>query len=333
MRITYQDMHSELKRVLIKLGFTADKAELSATIFTDASRDGVASHGLNRFPRFVSYIEKGYIHIDATPVQTGKMGALEQWDGQLGPGNLNAWFCMDRAISLAKEHGIGLVALRNTNHWMRGGAYGWQAADAGMIGICFTNTQPNMPPWGAKVATLGNNPLIVALPSPEGHIVLDTAMTQFSFGKLETYRRQGKQLPIPGGFDTAGNLTTDPGAIEESWRPLPFGYWKGSGLSLVLDLLASALAGGMCTTQIGEQGADEYGLSQVLMAIDPMSIGDAAHYETIISQTLQALHEAAPAETGGTPSYPGERTLRTRNESMEKGILVDEDIWATVQGM
>ena len=263
----------------------------------------------------------------------GQLGSMEQWDGQLGPGNLNAWFCMNRAMALAQENGLGLVALRNTNHWMRGGAYGWQAADAGMIGMCFTNTQPNMPPWGAKTATLGNNPLIIALPHPERPIVLDTPMTQFSFGKLESYRRQGKRLPIPGGFDRAGNLTDDPGAIEESWRPLPFGYWKGSGLSLALDLLASALAGGMCTTQIGKQGKDEYGLSQVLIAIDPLALGAAAHYRQVVEQTLQALHEAEADESGGTPAYPGERTLATRIENLEKGIPVDPEIWAQVRAV
>ena len=126
------------------------------------------SHGLNRFPRYITYIQKGYIDVHAEPVITSGTGIMEQYDGQLGPGNLNAWQCMDRCISLAKSNGMGLVALRNTNHWMRGGAYGWQAADQGMMGICFTNTQPNMPPWGAKAPTLGNNPLIIALPSKGG---------------------------------------------------------------------------------------------------------------------------------------------------------------------
>lgn len=334
IRIPFSELHAALSRVLQSIGFEAERASQSARLFAEASRDGVASHGLNRFPRFISYIQKGYIDIHATPRQTGKIGAMEQWDGQLGPGNLNAWFCMDRAIELAKANGMGLVALRNTNHWMRGGTYGWQAADAGMIGICFTNTQPNMPPWGAKVATLGNNPLIIALPRPEGHIVLDTAMTQFSFGKLETYRRQEKKLPIPGGFDTAGNLTDDPGAIEESWRPLPFGYWKGSGLSLALDLVASALAGGMCTTQIGKQGPDEYGLSQILLAIDPLAMGSQAHYQQIVTQTLDALHAAEADESGGgSPTYPGERTLQTRLDSQANGIPVDAQIWANIQAM
>jgi len=332
-RVSYTELHQELVRVLLKLGFEKEKAALSARLFAEASRDGVDSHGLNRFPRFVAYIQKGYVRVDQEAVPAKQMGALEQWDGHLGPGNLNAWTCMNRAIELAGKHGIGLVALRNTNHWMRGGAYGWQAAEAGMIGLCWTNTIPNMPAWGAKEAVLGNNPLIIGFPKAEGHIVLDTAMTQFSFGKIESYRRAGKLLPVAGGFDTAGHITHDPAEIEKSGRALPFGFWKGSGLSLLLDLLASSLSEGLSTTQIGQQCEDEYGLSQVFIAIDGMNMGAKAHYEKMLSDTLLAMETATPAAPGEKANYPGERTLRTREENERLGIPVDEAYWAEIKAM
>ena len=309
LRIPFMQMHQELKRILLSHDFTPARADLSARLFTEASRDGVYSHGLNRFPRYITYIQKGYIDVHAEPIKTAEIGMMEQYDGQLGPGNLNAWQSMNRCTELAKAHGMGLVALRNTNHWMRGGAYGWQAADQGLIGICFTNTQPNMPPWGAKEPTLGNNPLIIALPRKRGNIVLDTAMTQFSFGKMGTYKRAGKMLPIDGGYDTQGNLTRDPAEILKTWRPLPFGFWKGSGLSLVLDLMASALAGGLSTTQIGEQGPDEYGLSQLFLAIDPFVLGNEAHYEEMVRATLDALHHAEPAKAGEVSQLSGRTDL------------------------
>ncbi len=125
---------------------------------------------------------------------------------------------MGQAIALAREHGIGCVALANTNHWMRGGTYGWQAADAGAIGICWTNTLPNMPPWGSSQPRLGNNPFVIAVPRPAGHLVLDMSLSQFSFGALESYRRRGEALPVTGGFDAAGELTRDAAAIEASGR-------------------------------------------------------------------------------------------------------------------
>ena len=332
-RVPYSEMHQELVRVLRKIGFTEERADLSARLFAEASRDGVYSHGLNRFPRFIEYIRKGYVKIDQEAIPVKQLGTLEQWDGQLGPGNLNAWACMTRAIELAKKHGIGLVALRNTNHWMRGGAFGWQAAEAGMIGLCWTNTIPNMPAWGAKNPVFGNNPLIIGFPKADGHIVLDTAMTQFSFGKIESYRRQGKLLPVAGGFDSAGEITRDPAEIEKSGRALPFGFWKGSGLSLMLDLLASSLSEGLGTTQIGKQCDDEYGLSQVFIAIDGQGLGNQAHYEQMLNDTLTAIREAVPAAPGEKAYYPGERTLATRVENERLGIPVDEAYWAEIKAM
>jgi 3-dehydro-L-gulonate 2-dehydrogenase len=103
---------------------------------------------------------------------------------------------MDRALTLARRQGVGAVALANTTHWMRGGSYGWQAAAAGFIGMCWTNTMPNLPQWGSAEARLGNNPLVFAVPRPRGHVVLDMAMSQFSYGALDSYREQGETLPV-----------------------------------------------------------------------------------------------------------------------------------------
>ncbi|HLO05281.1 MAG TPA: Ldh family oxidoreductase, partial [Terriglobales bacterium] len=169
LRVSYQELFDALVRVLLKLGFEPERARLCAQLFTDTTRDGVYSHGLNRFPRFVAMIRNGSIDIHAKPELVTGSGPLERWDGKIGPGNLNANHCMDRTIALAREHGMGCVALANTNHWMRGGSYGWQAADAGMIGICWTNTLPNLPPWGADDPRVGNNPLVIAVPRADGH--------------------------------------------------------------------------------------------------------------------------------------------------------------------
>ena len=149
MRILYEDMKETMQNILVKNGFDEKRAEESAKNFADSSLDGVYSHGYQRFPRVIEYIRKGYIDVNALPEKITGYGAAERWDGHLGMGNLNAKLAMDRAIELAGKHGIGMVAMSNTNHWMRGGTYGWQAAEAGCIGICWTNTCPNMPAWGA----------------------------------------------------------------------------------------------------------------------------------------------------------------------------------------
>jgi 3-dehydro-L-gulonate 2-dehydrogenase len=138
LRVSYQELFDMLLHVLLKQGFASERARRCGQLFADCNRDGVYSHGLNRFPRFLSMIQRGLIDINAEPALISSSGVLERWDGKSGAGNLNAYQCMGRAIALSQEHGVGCVALANTNRWMRGGSYGWQAADAGVLGICWT---------------------------------------------------------------------------------------------------------------------------------------------------------------------------------------------------
>jgi|EP01046_Picozoa_sp_COSAG06_P066105 hypothetical protein len=219
------------------------------------------SHGLNRFNNFLTSMspdaDGAPIDIAATPELSSSFGVMEQYDGKMGIGPYNAHVSMARAIELAKEHGIGCVSLRNTNHWQRGGAYGLQAADAGMVGICWTNTTGNMPPWGSAEVKIGNNPIVFCVPRENGeHVLLDMATSQFANGKLEILRcakkrplfslkrvlslwktivcqdrlgtdvaenlklatvscnrKQGETLALPGGYNTAGELTQEPSEI------------------------------------------------------------------------------------------------------------------------
>jgi 3-dehydro-L-gulonate 2-dehydrogenase len=274
-------------------------------------------------------IERGVVDAHARPLLVETHGALERWDGCAGVGNLNAHESMARAVELSRQHGVGCVALRNTNHWMRGGSYGWQAAEAGALAFCWTNTLPNLPPWGSARPLLGNNPFVIAVPRASGHVVLDMAMSQFSYGALAAYRARGEQLPVEGGFDIEGRLTLDPGAIEESGRPLPIGFWKGSGLALLLDMAAALLAGGFATHQIPPDPLEETRLSQVFLAFDLHSLGGTAAAEGIADDIIESLH------TGGGEGvrYPGERTLTVRRENMEKGIPVEPSVWNQVQSL
>jgi 3-dehydro-L-gulonate 2-dehydrogenase len=330
-RLPFTEIVLELSRVLHTLGFAADRARACATLFAETHRDGVATHGLNRFPRFVRQIKAGRVNPEASPATIARFGPWEQWDGQLGPGNLNATAATDRAVVLAREHGIGLVALRNTNHWMRGGTYGWQAAWAGCAFIGWTNTTPNMPAWGALDSKLGNNPLIVAIPRVDAPVVLDVAMSQFSYGKLERLQLRGESLPLPGGYDSTGALTTDPAAILATQRTLPIGYWKGAGMALVLDLLAALLSGGLTTREIGMQGGDEFGLSQVFLALDVTRPSGAVAAETLISSVIDDVHSSRVIDPANPVRYPGEGVLRTREANDRLGIPVDEPIWTEIK--
>ena len=312
MRIPYDELFDGLLGVLLKLNFEQQRARLCARLFADASRDGVYSHGLNRFPQFLRMVRNGIIAVDAEPE----------------PDRID--FVTHYAIALSREHGIGCVALANTNHWMRGGSYGWQAAEARAIGICWTNTIANLPPWGASDPRVGNNPLIIAVPRAKGHVVLDMAMSQFSYGALATYRMRGEPLPVEGGFDAGGRLTRDPAAIEASKRPLPIGYWKGSGLALMLDMVGALLSGGCATHQIPADTERETNLSQVFIAVDPSSVDRAG---TSVSVADEIVKHLQPPAARGQVRYPGERVLQTRKENIANGIPVEPAIWREVQGL
>ena len=333
MRIPYETMVSEFERVLKKKGFKEDRARAAATIFAQNSLAGVYSHGLNRFPRVVEYLEKGEIDPDIVAECELKLGAFERWNGHRGFGPLNAKLAMDRACELAKEYGIGLVALGNNNHWMRGGSYGFQAADQGCIGICWSNTCPNMPAWGGKDRKIGNNPIIFAVPRSNGqHVVIDCAVSQFSYGKIEDCKLKGIELPVPGGYDTKGKLTTDPAEIEKTWRVLPMGYWKGSGISIALDLIATVLTNGNSVQTIGTF-EDEVGLTQVMIAIDPTKANSVELTDEIVDQIVADVKSSEPVEEGRDVLYPGEPEALTIQDNLANGIPVIEEKWNQVLAM
>ena len=331
-RVPFQTLCDEFCRVLATVGFTDAGAVLCAQLFAENQRDGVYSHGLNRFPGFVAAIQNGRIDFHARPEKVKSFGALERWDGKRGVGLVNAHICMQRATDLADTHSIGCVGLSNTNHWMRGGAYALQAAEAGYIGICWTNTTRLMPPWGSAEKKIGNNPMAIAVPRKAGHILLDMAMSQYSNGKLEVLKLQGKQLPLPGGYDTDGNLTVEPAEILNSMRALPIGYWKGSGLALVLDTMAAVISGGQATHEIGQQSS-EYAVSQVFIAINAIEIMGEAALDEMVAAIIDDFHTATPLDEAEKVRYPGEGMLRTRQESLEKGVLVDEAQWQALLAM
>lgn len=328
-RVPYDRMCAEFNRVLKATGFDEADAEALARVFADNTCDGVPSHGLNRFPGFVGDLRRGRVDIAARAGLVAALGAMEQWDGHRGPGVLNALACMGRAIELAGEHTVGAVALRNTSHWMRAGTYGLQAAAAGCIAICWTNTTQLMPPHGSADKRLGNNPLVIAIPAPDGdHVLLDMAISQFSGGRTQIHQRTGEPLPVPGGYDEHGHLTTDPDALR---RPLPIGHWKGSGLALCLDLVAALLSEGQTTCQVSRQES-EAGVSQLFLAFDLRRVSDAERTGATVTEALAEM-ASATALPGERVTYPGQRGAEKRREAMRLGVPVELEFWEEVLSM
>lgn len=200
--------------------------------------------------------------------------------------------------------------------------------------VCWTNTTANMPPWGGKDDRIGNNPFIISIPrGNKRHVVLDMAMSQFSYGKIEEYKFANRELPVPGGYDKDGKLTTISKDIEETGRVLPIGFWKGSGLSMVLDLVGALLSGGKSTSTIPSGVVEESSISQIFIAIDPSKFNSIDSSDQIIDGVLDYIKSSTREDNFRDIMYLGEGSIKTREENLEKGILVNPDIWNGIKDM
>ena len=330
LRLPFTEVYGVVRAATERLGITGERGDRCARLFTEATRDGVYSHGVERFPTFARNVADGLVDVTAEPRRVSAGGAVERWDGRRGPGNLNAWSAMDRALELAREHGVGAVALGNTNHWMRGGSYGWQAAEAGFLAMCWSNTLPNTSAAG-EPPVVGNNPFVLALPRSAGPVVLDMALSQFAVGVMAGYAARGERLPLPGGFTAAGELTDDPAAIVDGGHGAAIGRWKGFALAVALDAWAAMLSGGRATHELGQDPARETGQTQFFLAVDPSAVGDRAEQEQMVDAVVAAVKAADTA--GEELRYPGEGTVRTRRENLEHGLPVRRETWEALRAL
>lgn len=327
--INFGTLLATIERSLLRAGLKPEDAATCARIHAESTRDGVHSHGVGRIPRFIEYVGRGWVDINIQPTFVQRMGSIEILDGGFGIGVTNALHATERAMDLAREHGMGLVALRDTTHWMRGGSYGWHAVEQGFAAIMWTNTESCMPAWGGMSQVIGNNPLVMAVPHNSGPLVLDMAMSQFSYGKLQTTQLKGEQLPIDGGFDEFGKLSRDPAAIASTRRLLPTGYWKGSGLAVLLDALAALLSQGRPSHAIDNvQRGSGGGSSQVFMVFDPEQLGGREACDHIVEGIQAHLAASTPVDPASTVRWPGESTASKRygNEL----IIIDDMVWRSI---
>ena len=273
--IPYDALTDTLKKGLLRAGLDEKRAAQLADVFAGNSAEGVYSHGVNRYMRFLGEVENGIVDLKAETEVVSSFGALEVRDAHFGIGPINAEDAMARAVALSKEHGIACVAVRNTNHWLRPGRYGWQAANAGVIGMCWSNT-------------------------------------------------------IYGGYDENGNLTTDPEAIQKSKRPLPIGYWKGSALSLALDMIASATALGRTTAMVAADSHTEYGITQIFIAINFRAAVDPEKADEILDTAVDYLLGSTPVDPEKPVRYPGQNTAQIRETNLSRGVPIHEETWEKI---
>lgn len=322
--IPYNELVTITAGILTKRGVPASQSQSCAEVISMSTADGIISHGIGRLPRLVSQLAGGAIRPDRKSIPILQSRNREIWDGQSGIGIINALDATDRAIELAGKEGMAIISLKNTTHWLRGGTYGWRAADNGFAFLCWTNTMPNMAPWGSEETMIGNNPMVLAFPGKEGrHFVLDMAMSQYSYGSLGEYSRSDTELPTIGGWDSEGDFSTSPRDILQSGRVLPAGFWKGSALSIMLDLFTSSLSLGNATLNIKRE---ETNISQIFVAIK-LNKEIIDHGFSIESEMIAAFEALG---NKGSARYPGQRAFEKRSKSLDKGIAIPETLWSEI---
>ena len=330
--VKIDDLQHEYERILAKRGMQADQATKLAAGFVEMANEGTYSHGINRFPVFIEQVDKGQIKLNATPECVNSMGALEQWDCHFGPGVLNGLICTDRAIELAKQYGIGMVGMRNSNHWMRGGTYVLKMARQGMAGIASTNSIAVMPAWGGKDHRVGSNPLIMAI-AGDPPVLVDCSMSQYSYGQLQNYVLADKELPVIGGYDNEGNLTKDPHVLWSNKRLLPMGFWKGSSMSIVLDMMLTAISGGLSVPALTEDMDGEFGVSQFLIAIDISKTMSNERLSEEMKRIREYVLASEPAETGSVMIAGSEIETFITKHAQLGGIEIHESIWSQIKSL
>ncbi|MGN0775734.1 MAG: 3-dehydro-L-gulonate 2-dehydrogenase [Candidatus Ventricola sp.] len=331
INVQYEEAVRQMTRGLERY-LNPQDAKRFAEIFAGNSLDGVYSHGMNRYPRYLADMESGLCDAKVTQAEhVSGLGGLEVWDAHFGVGPLIAQQMAERAIELAKTHGIACVALRNNSHWLRAGRYGLMMADAGMMGLCMTNTCMNLVAYGAKEPSTGNNPITIAIPRKAGSLVMDMAVSQYAFGKLEIMAQEGGMLDTPCGYDLEGNLTCDPKKIVESGLMTPMALWKGSALSIMIDLMVSMLSLGRTSLEIGTPADGEKGMSQMFVCMNPAAVVDMDKAEAQMEKSIAFLNALKPKDGVHGVHAPGENLARTRARNMERGIPVTEDTWQKIE--
>ncbi len=315
------------EKVLQAVGVDLKKAEIATDVMLEANLCGVDSHGVRMLPGIVKLIRNEKVNPTGNIKIIKETPVIAHLDGDRVIGSVIAVYAMNMAVEKAKPSGIGLVVVKNSTHWGRPAYYPALAARKDCIGICFTNTEANMPAWGTKEHRLGNGPLSIGAPRTGiDPVVLDIAMSQAAWGKIAVFKQLGKKAPLGWGLDSEGNPTDDPDAIMKSGQALPMGQHKGAGLSLMIDIMTGILSGGLNSAELVAEGkglpwASAY--SQTFMAIDISFFSPLEEFKRRVDELIDYVKSAEPSEGFDEILIPGERAWREREIRKKEGIPAD----------
>ena len=314
------------------VGCNDNEADVIAKRLVNANLSGHDSHGIIRIAKYVDWIEQGGAVINQEIDILTDNGSVVVVDGKWGMGQSIGEQTMNLAIERAREHGVAVVALRNSGHLGRIGDWPEMAVRAGMLSVHFVNTSGMgnlVAPWGGKERRLSANPFAAGVPVKDGPpLILDMSACTVAEGKIRVAMHAGKQVPENCLIDSDGNPTTDPvtfyGDPENGVKPgsiLPIAGHKGYALSIIIEMMAGALTGGSCTNP---DKADRLANGMLTIVMDRSAFMSEDEFYDEVSRYVDYVKSSAPIREGAEIIVPGEFEARTRDERNANGIELAE---------
>ena len=311
--------------IFVAKGLSPEDSAALAHSFVWASLRGIDSHGIARVPRYVEMFANGIANPEATITVDDTRPGAAVVDADLAPGPIALTRAVDIAVEKAKTQGVAIVSVRNTVHTGAIGYYASLIADAGLVGIAIAAGSPMMSYQGALGKSVATSPLAIGVPAGAGRppVLLDMATSLIAMGKIAEHKRKG--LPLPEGSATTddGTLTTDP---ELATTPTPLGGAKGSGLSLMFELLTSVLVTAPILTPY-HAGKKKHRQNATLIVVDPAAFGDVTEFVANVDATVDTIHALPRAEGVDQILVPGERSAAAAVARAEAGIPVGDKLW------
>jgi len=320
--------------VLESEGVPADDARLLAGCLVEAELWGHPSHGLLRLSWYVARIRTGVVDPAANAETVVDRGAVAVLDGHEGLGHVLTAHAAIEAVRRAKEQGVGVVAVRNSNHFGMAAHFTRMIAEQGCVGIVTTNGSPAMAPWGGRAKAVGANPWSIATPAGEhGVTVMDVANVNAARGKIYAARERGGSIPEGWALDAAGRPTTDPAAAIDGVI-LPMAGHKGYAISFMMDVLSGVLTGSSFATGVSgpQQAERRSGSGHLVLAIDIAAVADPGSFGERMEALIAEMKAVPLAEGFEEIFFPGELEDRSRARTEREGIdLPDKTVEALEQ--
>jgi LDH2 family malate/lactate/ureidoglycolate dehydrogenase len=313
------------RNILSAVGTPQASAWLVADSLVDANLAGHDSHGVLRLPGYIQAARSGHVDPSRLPALLSRQRATAIVDAATGWGQPAMWLATENVIELAAEYGIAAAVVRNSFHIGRVAPYVEAIARAGMIGLATANAAPAVAPYGGRSRVFGTNPIAWAAPRAGGRepVCLDVATAAVAEGKLRVARAKG--VPAPDGciVDRDGHPTCDPAGFYDGGALLPFGAHKGSGFSLLAQILGWGLAGMNPSAYDGPRGVN----GPFVLAINVASFTPLAEFVDAVEAQCATVAASPPAEGFSEVLVPGEPELRAREKRLREGIQIPEPTW------